>query len=108
MEEQRKIFRTFLSMHAHKARPTDEPTAHLVFYEEVIPPDVPLLAFTREDVVTDFNVEGSDLVRWLLEQMRTYDCRRQRIVGLIFDDSVVLSEVLEMPPGKDVVAHTPT
>ena len=53
----------------------------------------PLVAFTRENVVEEFDVE-SELVRWLLNQMSTYEPTRQCIVGLVFDNSTVVSDVL--------------
>ena len=102
MEVQRKIFATFMSLHAHKASPTSEPMAHLQFYSEGAPlsPADPLLALTREDVLEALDAVHPDaeLVRWLLEQMRTYDCTCQTIVGLVFDNHTVLSEVLRAPP----------
>ena len=94
MERERKLFHTFLSMHAHKAMPTDEPIAHVQFHSETLSPTDPLLAMTRDDVLEALDADSSELVRWLLEQMRTYDCTRQRIVALIFDERTVLSEVL--------------
>ena len=97
MEDKRKIFHTFLTLHAHKSTTTDEPIAHLQFHQEVMAPSLELIAFTADDVVEALDPDNCELVRWLLEQMRTYDCHRQRIVGLIFEDNTVLSEVLETP-----------
>ena len=100
MEEQRRLFRTFLSVHAHKACPTPSPVAHLQFYRGqeagLLLPSDDLLAFDQEDVLSALDTE-SELVRFLLHQMATYDCTTQRIVGLIFDERTVLSEVLRMP-----------
>ena len=59
-----------------------------------MPPDFHLIAFTRDDIVEALDANSSQLVRGLLEQMRTYDCTRERIVGLIFDKQTVLSDVL--------------
>lgn len=93
MERERKLFHAFLSLHAHKAAPTEEPVAHVQFHSDALSPADPLLAMTRDDVLEALD-PASELVRWLLEQMRTYDCTRQRIVALIFDERTVLSEVL--------------
>lgn len=97
MEEKRKLFHTFLTLHAHKVGPTDEPVAHLHFCPEgthLLPGPVdPLIALSQDDILDALDPE-SELVRWLLEQLRTYDCTRQRIVGLVFDRQTVLSEVL--------------
>lgn len=92
MERERQIFHTFLALNAHQAVPTEEPIAHLQFYNGSCD-NQELLALTREDVLDALDPE-SELVRWLLEQMRTYECTRQRIVGLVFDRRTVLSEVL--------------
>lgn len=108
MEEERRIFRQFLQMHAAKATPTDEPMAHLQFYSprSPLPADAPLIRLDYDDVLDALDADGSELVRWLLEQMKTYDCRRQRIVGLVFLDGtaakqrVVLSEVLRCAPSE--------
>lgn len=95
MDEQRRTFHAFLAMHAHKATATEEPRAHLAFVDKSgsVPHDAYLLSLDRDDVVEALDTQ-SELVRWLLEQMRTYDCYTQRIVGLVFDKRTVLSEVL--------------
>ena len=97
MEARRKEFQTFLALHAHKAVPTETPVAHLLWHSPNMALDAPLVQLTREDVLEALDPENSELVRWLLEQLRTYDCTRQRIVGLVFDERTVLSEVLRMP-----------
>jgi hypothetical protein len=61
-----------------------------------VPHDASLVRFTKENVLSEMDKE-SDLVKWLLEQMCTYDCTCQRIVGLVFDKKTVLSEVLRCP-----------
>ena len=93
MEQQRRALQTFLSLHAQKAEVTREPCVYLYHYSEDMPYDLALLRLSRDDVVGYLDTE-SELVRWTLEQMRTYDCTRQCIVGLIFDKSTVLTEVL--------------
>ena len=97
MDEQRKLFQQFLSMNAHKAKPTDRPVAQVCFYRQgTMTHNQPLLAMEPDDILSDLNAE-SELVRWLLWQLSTYDCTRQRVVGLIFDKDIVLSEVMDMP-----------
>ena len=100
MEQERRAFKVFLSMHAHKAVPTEEPVAYLQFYNgHSIPADAPLIKFTREDIVDCDDLDHtSELVRFLLHQMTTYECRSQRVVGLVFDRTRVLSDVLRMAP----------
>ena len=108
MEAERKIFHSFLAMHAHKASTTKEPIAHLQFCDATygsadagstatIPHGAPLIALTRDQVMIELDA-SSDLVRWLLQQMNTYDPTTQRIVGLVFDRRTVLSEVLRRHP----------
>jgi hypothetical protein len=97
MDDQRRRFDAFLRLHAHKATTTDEPVAHLQWHDAAMPLDLPLLQLTRDDVVEALDADGSPLVRWLLQQMATYDCTRERIVGLVFDERTVLSEVLRAP-----------
>ena len=93
MEEQRRIYRGFLAVHAPKARATTEPTAHVMFQKPDMSVYEPLIAMTREELLEELDGE-SELVRWLLWQMTTYDCYRQKIVALVFDRSTVLSDVM--------------
>jgi hypothetical protein len=95
MEEQRRAYGAFMTLRSSGVGPAEEPVAHLQFYDGATSSHMsgPLVAFTRENVVDEFNVE-SDLVRWLLNQMSTYEPTRQCIVGLVFDKSTILSDVL--------------
>lgn len=93
MEEKRRIYDGFLRMHANKAGTTEEPVAHLAFYSPTMSMNDPLIRLDRDDVLDALD-PSSELVRWLLEQMRTYDCTKQRIVGLVFDRHTVISDVL--------------
>lgn len=104
MDEKRREFAKYLVSNAHKARCTLQPTAHLHFYDPIAGnpnPTIPLVAMSKEDVLSCplLNRE-SELVRWLLHQMTTYDCHRQKIVALAFDRDVVLSEVLVEGGGR--------
>lgn len=95
MQAERKTFGAFLALHAHKAPPTEEPCAYLQFANTTLTPATPLICFTRENVVEELDA-SSELVRWLLHQMSTYECTKQRIVALVFDRQTVLSEVLRI------------
>ena len=94
-DAQRREYAAFVELHADAARPTREPVAHLHFRGPggALAPGTALVALTRDDVLDALDPDA-ELVRWLLEQMRTYDCTRQRIVALVFDRRTVLSEVL--------------
>lgn len=95
MEEYRKTFRNFLALHALKGGATNTPSVHVAFHTAGGPcnPAAPLLLMTEEELpdVVDFDCE---LVRWLLHQLRTYDCRTQKIIALVFDRKTVMSDVL--------------
>ena len=95
MDAKRKIYENFLSLNAHKACVTDTPQVHVMFYQpdRVISPLHPLVLMSVDDVMQELD-KDAELVRWLLNQMATYDCRKQRIVALIFDRRTVLSDVL--------------
>lgn len=97
MEDQRRIFDLFLRASAHKCRPSKQPHAYLQFYRGAIPHAQPLIRFTEEDVMRELDTDNSDLARWLLHQMRTHDNERQKVIGLIFDRTTVVSDVLEDP-----------
>lgn len=99
MDEYRRKFHTFLGLHSSQVPlSTPEPIAYLGFaYDGTVPgPSSPLVALTMDDVCEELDTT-SELVRWLLEQLRTYDCSCQRVIGLVFDRSTVLSEVLRVP-----------
>lgn len=95
MEEQRKVYQSFLTMHAHKGGCTEEPTAHVLFYRGSVPAAAPLVTLSRDDVADAMN-KDAELVRWLLKQMSTYDCRKEKIVALVFDKDTVLSDVMRV------------
>ena len=94
MEEKRRSFKTFLSLHWHKGRASDEPVVYAQYHHpKGVPYDTPLLCMDEEDILQELDT-SSELVRWLLHQLRTYDCTREYIVALIFDRETVLSDVL--------------
>lgn len=97
MEEERRIFHTFMGVHAHKAPLRDERCAHLMFRSAASSTILdPLITLTRDEILQELD-SSSELVRWLLNQVSTYDPSCQRVVGLVFDTKTVLSEVLRDP-----------
>lgn len=100
MDEQRRTFATFLALNAGRASPTHEPVVYMMFSPEQLN-SAPLVALTLQNVMEECDYgrldKNSDFVRWMLHQMSTYDCTRQRILALRFDSSTVLSEVLRCP-----------
>jgi succinate dehydrogenase flavin-adding protein (antitoxin of CptAB toxin-antitoxin module) len=56
-------------------------------------PMQPLISMSVENLLEELD-KDAELVRWLLNQMTTYDCRKQKLVALIFDRQTVISDVL--------------
>lgn len=97
MERERRIYNEFLAMHSQKAPPSAEPCAHVHFYRgKAMTPAEPLVSMSIDELRSELD-EEAELVRWLLRQMSTYDCRTQTIVALVFDERTVLSDVLRRP-----------
>lgn len=101
MEEQRRTFGVFLELNAARAVPTEEPSVYLMLSPQNLHAGS-LVRLTRDEVLAECQDggsldRGSRTVQWLLHQLSTYDCRRQRILALRFDASTVLSEVLRCP-----------
>jgi hypothetical protein len=92
-DTKRKEYEAFLRIHHPKAPVTSEPVAHLMWKSKIRGPDDPFIALTRDEVVEALDT-SSETVQWLLEQMRTYEPTRQRIVGLVFGRGEVMSDVL--------------
>ena len=100
MDEHRRIYDSFLRTQRVQGLPrVREPTAFLHFYKGALPtPDEALIAVTMHDIQTSprFDKE-SELTRWLLRQLSTYDYDRQAVVGMVFDPKIILSDVLQVP-----------
>lgn len=99
MEERRRVYSAFMTLRSAGITCTCEPIVHLQFYDEkhMSHMSKPLVAFSIQNVMDEFDTE-SELVRWLLNQMTTYEYTRQCIVALAFDKETVLSDVLHVRP----------
>lgn len=94
MDRERKLFQVFLALHSKDALPTDEPCCYLKFHSDDPSVTSPLIRFTRDDLIEcDELDKDSTLVRYLIKQVSTYDCKTQRVLGLVFDSKTVLSDV---------------
>lgn len=93
MEEQRRIYQVFLDMDSHKAVVTENPCVYVRFHGRG---DMPMVVMSEDDLLEELDKEAP-LVRWLLHQLHTYDCRTQRLMAMIFDKTNVLSDVLRLP-----------
>ena len=95
-DAKRKEFMSFLSTQASKCKPTGgERRAYLYLVKEQGPygPRSSLLSLSAEDVVEVMDKE-EPLPRELLRQLHTYDPFEQKIIGMVWDEKTVLSEVL--------------
>lgn len=92
MEQERKVFHSFLALHANKGMPSEAPVVYVGFRDE-LSANQQLVAMTRDEVCEEFEPD-TELVRWLLHQMSTYNCRTQKILALVFDSRTILSDVL--------------
>lgn len=104
IEERRRVYDVFLRMAAPRAPTTRARTAHVLFYRGALSPGEPLVAMDEEDVQQALDKQELDVeqepVRWFLRQLSTYDCASERLVGLVFPDGMILSDVLRSaPPG---------
>lgn len=98
-----KALDSFVRLHAHRIAnvSTKEPIAHLVpFSHSGIPVDVTLTQYSFNDITSSFDT-NSTTVRWLLNQMTTYDPEKSRILGLIFQNDHVLAHVIMRGNVKD-------
>ena len=90
MDSKHREFETFVSLHGNKASCTDEPLAHVRFPEDAH--DDPLTLMSKEDICSAFDT-SSNLVRWFLTQLNTFDYQRQKLLALVFDRSTIISNV---------------
>jgi hypothetical protein len=96
MDEQIKQYNSFLTLHYRKGGRRNKPTAFVHFQSEGFMDNTQsLIAMTIDDVIEELDT-NSRFVQCLLKQMKTYDYTRQKIIALIFNKQVVLSDVLEI------------
>ena len=109
MEERRRVYDLFLRMTAPRVPTARARTAHVAFYRGTLSPGEELVAMTKEDVEQALKDELFDVeqepVRWFLQQLSTYDYETERLVGLVFEDGMVLSDVLRVAPGTTGCRH---
>jgi len=56
------------------------------------------------DIKKNLDLKNSKHVQWLMNQMKTYDCTKQIIIGLVFDDSTIISDVFWMKRANDATS----
>ena len=101
MEMEQGALNAFVRLHARKCKSkTDERVAYLYKYSESIPLDAQLVKYKTDDILSVFK-RDSHLVRWLVEQVNSYDVKTQCVIGLIFDNATVLAHVIQLTPFED-------
>ena len=103
MEKEQHELLSFVKLHANKARITKDRCAHLVeFKNGRIPIDCTLTTMTHDDILLYFSDKDKNkspldkpLVRWLMQQIATYDNDKEVIMGIIFSEEIVLAHVVK-------------
>ena len=100
MQKEQEALLNFVKMHTQKAEISQERCAYLVDYkEEGIPLTVALDKYKREDFIQSPKIDmNSDMCRWLVRQMDTYDTKKEILIGLIFNSHTVLAHVVTIRP----------
>lgn len=102
MEKERAIFRTFLPLYADKASCPRRRVCYLQFFEEGLCKEAPLIEMGVQDVLDCLSPDDVT-VRWLLNQMRTFDPYSQKVIGLVFERKRVVSDVLWVKTRRDEI-----
>ena len=91
-----KAYHCFLTLNHHKGGACKTPTAFVHFQTEgFMDAAHSLIAMNKDEVIRELDI-SSRFVQCLLTQMSTYDCTRQKIIALIFNERVVMSDVFNI------------
>lgn len=82
-KEREECYKMFAVEAERKAVPTSQPVVYASFAKHGLRP--PLLRLDLDDVDSAIPLSYAG-AQWLREQIRTFDCRTQRIVCYVFDD----------------------
>ena len=86
---------SFVQLHARRLPPpSGERLVHLVHHRSSIPLTATLVAYSREDIASAFDV-AQPSVQWLLEQAGRNDPHTTSMLGLIFDDGTILAHTIQ-------------
>lgn len=88
---------SFVRLHGTRLKGVSSPerVAHLVhFSASGMPLDVPLTPYTIERIVDELDPD-SHPIRWLIQQVQTYDIDSQNVIGLIFSPTSALAHVVQ-------------
>ena len=95
IEDQRRALAAYLPLNEHRATPTTYPCVYLAFHPAIGPQD-DLIRLQLDDVKRALDT-NADCVQRLLDELTRYDDTRHRILGIVFDRSNVVWEVLRLP-----------
>ena len=94
------MYQCFLALHHRKGGKRNTPTAFVHFQSEgFMDATQPLIAMTIDEVMQVLDT-NSRFVQCLLTQMTTYNCTSQKIIALVFNEQVVLSDVFDIEPSE--------
>jgi len=94
MEDERKLFEVFMSLHGHKAKTTNRSVAYLMNSKDCMNPDFPLVVWEETNLVSYFDPDSKSF-QWLMKQFKNYDYEKQVILCLFKDKQTLVSEVLQ-------------
>ena len=92
---------SFVQLHAHRLpAPNGEPLVYLVQYSTRIPLSVKLIAYTLENIRSQFDTEHLS-VCWLLTQLQRTDHHKASLLGMYFHDGTVLAHTVKRGAVRD-------
>lgn len=95
MEEQRVLHKRLLTARFRAVQcHSDERLAHVAFLGDGVAPEASVWQLMSSDQIVERFDASSDLVRWLLNQVATFNPDTQAVVASAFDDRCVVSDVL--------------
>lgn len=102
METEQRALTSFVRLHGSRLKheKTKERVAYMVSFSETgIPLDVPLEPKTVEELCSILDTESIP-VRWLIQQVQTYDQDSTNVLGIIFSRTSVLAHAIKCGTAK--------
>ena len=85
---------SFVNVHARKVEVSNDRCVYLAEYNENgVNVDVVLKQYTIEQIISNFDT-NDQLIRWLIQQIQTYNVKKEIVLGLIFSKSEILAHVI--------------
>ena len=105
MEAEQTALHSFVRLHGTRLKGvrTHNRVAHLVpFSPSGILLHAPLQPYTVERIVAELDAESLP-IRWLIQQVQTYDVDTQNVLGLVFDRQSALAHVVQCGAPKSSI-----